>query len=355
MRSWEWQGVFEAFADPLLVLGPEGVAWSLNDKLSDWLGRSDGGVGIYWTTLLAPRGEVRKSPIALSLEEKVAHTGDMEFGALPGVWQVTASPLRIGDRLQGGVVVALKEISEEKRRQDLYLRASQLAEVGQLAGGVAHEINTPLASIALRAESLLRKAQDPTLSAVPAFQRFPRYLEAIDRETFRCKKIIGALLDFARSGQPQARSIDLNAVAEGASELVAHELKQRSVTLVRRLDSSLPVIVADDGRLRQALLALLVNALDASPQGGVIEIETARAGPGHVSFSVADGGRGIPAEDLPRVFDPFFTTKPMGSGVGLGLAMCRGIVTAHGGFLDVESEAGRGSRFTVRLPVEGEV
>jgi signal transduction histidine kinase len=353
MRAWEWQGVFEAFADPLLVLGPEGVTWSLNDRLAEWLCRSDGGIGIYWTTLLAPKGSVPDCPISRSLEEKAPHAGEMEFGALPGVWQVTASPLRSSDRLAGGVVVAMKEITQDKRRQEMLLRASQLAEVGQLAGGIAHEINTPLASIALRAESLLRKAQDPALQAVPTFERFPKYLEAIDRETFRCKKIIAALLDFARSGQPQARSIDLNAVAEAAGELIAHELKQRSVTLVRNLDPSLPVIVADDVRLRQALLALLVNALEASSPGGVVEIATSQAGPAEVLFSVTDGGRGISPEDLPRVFDPFFTTKPMGSGIGLGLAMCRGIVLAHGGSVAVESEPGRGARFTVRLPVEG--
>ena len=218
---------------------------------------------------------------------------------------------------------------------------------------MAHEINTPLASIALRAESLLKTAADPQLQAVDSFKNFPRYLKTIDEEIFRCKKIIGALLEFSRVRRPETRITDLNALAEKATDLVGHQMMLKQVTLSLKLEASLPHIRADDGQLRQALIALLMNALDATPAGGHVEVETHRDGADTVVLTVADDGSGISPENLDKIFTPFFTTKPVGQGTGLGLAICHGIVASHGGKIRVDSEIGRGTRLSLVLPVSG--
>jgi signal transduction histidine kinase len=241
-------------------------------------------------------------------------------------------------------------VSELKENQERLLQAVRLADVGQLAAGVAHEINTPLASMALRAESLLQSAQDPRLLAIESFKNFPRYLKTIDEEVFRCKKIIGALLEFSRSRKPEVRITDLNALAERATELVDHQMRLKQVTLSLLLEPNLRRIEADDGQIRQVLIALLMNALDATSAGGHVVVETREDSEQSVSLSVTDDGAGIPTENLPKIFSPFFTTKPIGQGTGLGLAVCHGIVAAHGGEMRVESEVGRGTRFAMILP-----
>ncbi|PYQ00320.1 MAG: hypothetical protein DMF83_28390 [Acidobacteria bacterium] len=220
---------------------------------------------------------------------------------------------------------------------------------------MAHEINTPLASIALRAESLLKVASDARLQAIDSFKNFPRYLKTIDEEIFRCKKIISALLEFSRVRRPETRVTDLNALAEKATDLVGHQMKLKQVTLSLKLETGLAHIRADDGQLRQALIALLMNALDATPPGGHVEVETHGDGADTVVLTVADDGSGISPENLDKIFNPFFTTKPVGQGTGLGLAICHGIVASHGGEIRVDSELGRGTRLSLVLPVSGGV
>jgi two-component system, NtrC family, sensor kinase len=252
------------------------------------------------------------------------------------------------------LVVILKDVTELKEQRERMLQGARLADIGLLAAGVAHEINTPLASIALRAESLQRSAADPAFQSIEAFKKFPRYLKTIEEEIFRCKKIIGALLEFSRTRPREVKSVDLNQLAEKAVDLVSHQMRLKQVALSLQLDPRLPVIEADDGQLRQALLALLMNALDATPPQGHVGIETRREGDKRVSLSVIDDGSGIAPENIDKVFSPFFTTKPLGEGTGLGLAICHGIVSAHGGEIRVESEVGKGTRIALELPIKSE-
>jgi two-component system NtrC family sensor kinase len=259
---------------------------------------------------------------------------------------VTTAPFGAGQ----GLVALLKDLTRHKLEQEQALLAARLADVGRLAAGVAHEINTPLASIALRAESLLKSAEDPRLQAIESFKNFPRYLKSIDEETFRCKKIIGALLEFSSSRKRDAHDVDLNLLAERAADLLGHQMKLKQVALALELAPELPPVPADDGQLRQVLVALLINALDATPAGGHVAIKTQRDGE-RVILAVSDDGAGIPEDVRDRIFTPFFTTKPLGKGTGLGLAICHGIVSAHGGEIRVESEVGHGTRVSVALPL----
>ena len=343
----QWERTFDAIVDPIALLDRSGRVLRANRgfgravdlSLQDIIGRS-------YVALLGepPNGD----PVAESLADGVSRTREVRYPLLFGVQQVTTSPYTEGGA--GGVVVIVKDVSERREQEERILLASRLADIGQLAAGVAHEINTPLASIALRAESLLKAAEDPRLVAVDSFKNFPRYLKTIDEEIFRCKKIIGGLLDFSRVRPPEVRETDINNIAEKAADLVGHQMKLKQITVAVSLDPDLPLVQADDGQIRQALVALLMNALDATAAGGRVEVATQR-GPGDaITLSVADTGAGIPPETLDKIFSPFFTTKPVGQGTGLGLAICHGIVTSHGGDIRVESELAKGTRVSIILP-----
>ena len=345
----DWERTFDAMVDPMALVDLQGTVVRANVGLARALDRRIGEVvGHAYAELLGgplPASSGRASatcPIAQSLADQQPRTEEARYQRLPGLRLVTTSPLRDAHGASRGLVVNLKDVGELKEQQERMTLASRLADIGQLAAGVAHEINTPLASIALRAESLLKSAEDPRLTAIDSFRNFPRYLKTIDEEIFRCKKIISALLDFSRARKPEVRDTDLNALVERAADLVRHQMKLKHVALEATLDAGLPTIAADDGQLRQALIALLMNALDATPPGGRIEVATRREGDEAVALTVADTGVGIPPEHLDKIFNPFFTTKPVGQGTGLGLAICHGIVTSHGGEMRVTARWTRG-------------
>jgi signal transduction histidine kinase len=345
----DWETAFDAVVDPVAIVNADGtvrranlaLARELSVEIRDVVGRP-------LSELLGKaQGE---DPLALCLADGVPRTAEVRYARLPGLYLVTTSPLERDAAGAGGAVATFKDVSGQREQQERLLQASRLADVGQLAAGVAHEINTPLASIALRAEALLRHVEDPGLAAQPAFEKFPRYLRAIDEEIFRCKKIIGALLDFSRTRPPEVRSTDLNALCENAADLLGHQMRLKQVRLDLRLQPGLTRLQADEGQLRQVLVGLLMNALDASTASGTVRVETAREGD-EVRLLIADEGTGISPENLDKVFTPFFTTKPPGRGTGLGLAVCHGVVTAHGGRIELQSEVGRGTQVSVLLPL----
>ena len=353
----EWERTFDSIVDPVMVLDGGGRVVRANLQMARALGRGiEEVVGKPYAALLGPAvpgtgdrfAAEAEDPIAFSLADGAPRNVEARYGRLPGLHEIRISAL--GEGRNEGVVVMLKDVSDRREQQERLQRSARLADIGQLAAGVAHEINTPLASIALRAESLLKAAEDPRLLAIDSFKNFPRYLKTIDDEIFRCKKIIGALLDFSRARRPEVRETDLNQLAEKAADLVGHQIKLKQVALELALDPSLPAVTADDGQLRQCLLALLMNALDATAAGGRIVLSSGRGADGRTHLTVEDTGAGIPREHLEKIFNPFFTTKPVGQGTGLGLAICHGIVAAHGGEIQVESEVGRGTRMTVVLP-----
>ena len=353
----EWETTFDSILDPIIVIEGGGRIIRANVAMARALGRTVQDLhGRIYSELVGPAvagtgdrfpGEP-VDPIAESLADGKSRQTETRYGKLAGLHEITVSPL--GEERGAGLVVILKDVSERRDHQERMQRTGRLADIGQLAAGIAHEINTPLASISLRAESLMKSAQDPQLLAVESFKNFPRYLKTIDEEIFRCKRIIGALLDFSRSRRPEVRDTDLNQLAEKAADLVGHQIKLKQVTLELALEPALPPVTADDGQMREALLSLLMNALDATAAGGKITVSTARAEGNMVTVSVSDTGMGIAPENLDKVFTPFFTTKPVGQGTGLGLSACHGIVTAHGGEMRVEREIGRGTRMTMLLP-----
>jgi two-component system, NtrC family, sensor kinase len=216
---------------------------------------------------------------------------------------------------------------------------------------VAHEINNPLAGIRTYAR-LLRRQFAAGTAAPPTPEQAAetdRILQMVDGEAGRCGDIVRNLLAFSRQTGARLTEEDVAPIVERCRMLLKHQAEMLGVTLEARAAADLPRIVCDAGQVQQVILALAMNALEATPSDGRVSIEAARDGDG-VKLVVADTGWGIPKEHLDRIFEPFFTTKEAGKGVGLGLAVVYGIVSGHHGRIDVESEPGRGTTFTVRWP-----
>ncbi len=225
-------------------------------------------------------------------------------------------------------------------------RAEHLAALGKVAAGIAHEINNPLAGMQNCVRTLVRGPRDER-------QRL-QYLEMLQEGLGRVGRIVSRLLNFARESRPCLVKTEIAPVVTRALAMLEHELAARDITCSVALDAAHPALVADPAQLEQVFLNVLMNAVDAMPGGGTLTVASGQRRVRDDRFlevRVADTGVGIPPEDLPRVFDPFFTTKDVGRGTGLGLSVSYGIVRAHDGFIEVESEVGKGSTFTVVLPV----
>ena len=241
------------------------------------------------------------------------------------------------------LVVERREAEIYKSRLQEQLRhADRLATIGQLAAGVAHELNEPLANV-LGFAQLAKK--EPGVPATAAGD-----LEKIIKTSLHAREIIHKLLVFSRQTPLQMTQVNLNQVVEEGLHFLESQCTKAGIELVRSLEPNLPEISADPSQLQQVLVNLVVNAIQASPSGGKLTIETHR-GPDFVSVAVADTGMGMTEEIKSKLFTPFFTTKDVDQGTGLGLAVVHGIVTSHRGVIRVESDAGRGSRFEVQLPV----
>jgi two-component system NtrC family sensor kinase len=228
--------------------------------------------------------------------------------------------------------------------QDQLVQSEKLASLGQLAAGVAHELNNPLGTILLYSD-ILKKETSPD---------FPHAddLDTILKETKRCKGIVSALLEFARQNQVIAQPTDLNSLILSVVDLQVKNCEALSVEIHLKLDPKLPKIQADPGQLIQVVVNLIENALDAMPDGGQINIQTSKGPEGMVTAEFEDTGTGISAENLSKLYTPFFTTKPVGKGTGLGLAIVYGIIKMHRGQIYVQSELNKGTKFTIQLPIK---
>jgi two-component system, NtrC family, sensor kinase len=249
--------------------------------------------------------------------------------------------------------------AELKMRQQFEGRlrnADRLAGLGRLSAGLAHEIGSPLNVISGRAESLLRHFGDN--------EQARRSLQDISTQSERIVNIVRDMLDFARMKTPRRAPTSLDEVVHTVLDLAAPQLASGRVSVQVGVPAELPAVVADNDQLQQVFLNLVLNALDAMQGGGTLHIRAAERLSPHpdqggrprrcVAIDFEDTGVGIPAENLDRLFDPFFTTKEPGKGTGLGLSVSYGIIEEHGGWFDVDSHPGRGTRMTVYLPLDAE-
>lgn len=251
------------------------------------------------------------------------------------------APLKDGEHTVG-VVVIIEDITEFRRLLDQSIQQEKLAEVGRLSAGLAHEINNPLAVISYGAQLILREEIGTDVREAA---------ERIESETERLATLTGGLLSFSRAQGSVKRWIDLNTVVEDVMRLVRYQFQRQSLKLETDL-APLPRIFADDNRLKQVLINLMLNAAQAMGREGSLRVSTRLpADRDWVELDVADTGPGMTAEVRDRIFEPFFSTKKEGEGTGLGLYICRNIVQEHEGRIEVASTLGEGTSFHIRLPV----
>ncbi|WP_052813217.1 sensor histidine kinase [Desulfonatronum thioautotrophicum] len=231
------------------------------------------------------------------------------------------------------------------------IQAHKLAAFGQLSTGVAHEINNPLAIINEEAgwlEDLLAKEESRDFTYRG---EFTESLRIIIKQTHRCGDITGKLLRFAENMDSNIREVDLNELLDEVVGILEKDAALRSIVIERDFDANLSKMYSDSAQLRQLVLNLINNALDAVERDGTVVVGTRSKGADWVVITVKDDGCGIPEDHLHRLFEPFFTTKPPGKGAGLGLSICYGIATKLGGVISVDSAVAKGSTFTVTLPL----
>jgi two-component system NtrC family sensor kinase len=245
-----------------------------------------------------------------------------------------------------------QKTGELERAYRSLTQSEKMASLGKLAAVVAHEINNPLAGI-LTYSKLASRLVDKGLDQPPRRDDAKRYMQIIEGESRRCGGIVKNLLTFARQTPINPQKNDLNAIIERCLLLVGHQMDLQSIELQKKLDPQLPPLYCDAGQVQQALLVILMNAVEAMPQGGRLGVESSYDRARCLGCAVVrDEGPGIPSEVLSHIFEPFFTTKEEGKGTGLGLAIALGIVQQHGGSIEVTSNAQKGTTFTVLLPEE---
>ncbi|MDD5288290.1 MAG: ATP-binding protein [Dehalococcoidales bacterium] len=248
---------------------------------------------------------------------------------------------------------AYQELSQShqqlKESQEQLIQAEKLTSLGQLAASIAHEVNNPLSGVLIYTQLLAKKMKGDGVSREIALE----YLSKMEAELNRSTKLIRNLLDFARQSPPAFRQININEVVNRAFDLAAHTAKMQKVLVIKELESSLPDVTADFDQLQQVCTNLILNAIQAMPEGGKLTIRTS-VDKNYLKIVVQDTGYGISPDNMRKLFTPFFTTKQEVKGVGLGLAISYGIIQRHYGRIDVQSKEKEGTTFTVYLPLKFE-
>jgi signal transduction histidine kinase len=269
-----------------------------------------------------------------NLDKRVKVSSKDEIGQLATAFN------KMAGKLQESYHNLKKEIIEREKVQEQLARSEKLAILGQLAGGIGHELRNPLGSIKNAAYFLKMVLEKPE-------PEVKETLEILEKEVAASEHIISSLLDFARSKPPARSKVDVNDLLQ---EVISHTIIPERIKIVSNLDKSLPQILADPDQLIQVFKNLMLNALQAMPETGQLVIRSETLPPSLVAISFADSGVGISRENQKKLFEPLFTTKA--KGIGLGLAITKTLVEGHGGTVEVQSELGEGSIFTVRLPIK---
>ena len=297
-------------------------------------------------------GQPLDEVLPVELAQEISSRGDAE--QITGIYKqrlkhqghamvvnVSITPLvsKSGERI--GRLLLFDDVTQRERMEEQMSQTEKLTSLGLLAAGVAHEVNTPLAVISSYIQMLAKQ--------MPEGDPRQAIIEKIVKQTFRASEIVNNLLNFSRTGPSALADVDVNRVVEETLSLVAHPLKTSQIRVVKHLGEGLPAVRGSANKLQQVFLNLFLNARDAMPSGGVLEVKTA-AHNGSVEIEVADTGNGIPRDHIHKIFDPFFTTKPGGRGTGLGLSVSYGIIKEHAGKIDVRSAPGRGTSFHLEFP-----
>lgn len=279
---------------------------------------------------------------------------------------ISGYPLRRDEYGKRNVLVVWKDVTQamtpvlDRQAQDIRqtfsetLRQDKMVALGKLASAAVHEINNPIQGI-LTFAKLIRQSLHKESYSIKERERFCSYLDLIATESARCGKILRNLLSFARKGDLRRSQVDLGGLFDEIMLLMEHRMKLQGIGFCREKANSIPLIYGDRDQIKQGLLNLILNAVEAMPCGGFLSLSADTHPDGeHVVIKIEDTGVGIPKHVQSKIFEPFYTTKEDGKGVGLGLSVVYGIVAQHGGTVEVESEQGQGTTFTLTLPMSSE-
>ena len=336
------ENIVESLNVGVLAIDLEGTVEAWNTRMEQLFGvaRNDA-VG-------RPLGEL----LPAELVQEIATRGDQE--QVTGIYKhrlvhqgksvvinVSITPLVGKSAERIGRLLLFDDVTQRDRMEEQLTQTEKLTSLGLLAAGVAHEVNTPLAVISNYIQMLAKQMPEGD----------PRHtiIDKIVKQTFRASEIVNNLLNFSRTGPGELADVDLNRVVEETLSLVAHPLKASQIQVVKQLTEGIPPVRGSANRLQQVFLNLFLNARDAMPSGGMLEVRSAVHN-GSVEVEVVDTGNGITREHIHKIFDPFFTTKTSGRGTGLGLSVSYGIIKEHAGKIDVRSTPGRGTSFHVEFP-----
>ncbi|MEW6455778.1 MAG: ATP-binding protein [Acidobacteriota bacterium] len=258
------------------------------------------------------------------------------------LFDVSRSSFLGEDDVYMGTIFMFEDITDKITIQQQLITSERLASIGLLAAGIAHEINTPLTGISSYIQYLLKTPSED--------EKLPEILKKIESQTERVGRIVKSLLSFSRQGRPSVQKIKLEEMISDIISLLDYKIKKSRIDLNLALKESL-MVWGDRDKLQQVFLNIISNAIDAMSKGGVLSIDIQET-KGNAIIRIQDTGIGIKKEHLPRIFDPFFTTKGFGKGTGLGLSISYGIIKEHGGDIEVQSEEGKGTTFTIELPIE---
>jgi PAS domain S-box-containing protein len=288
--------------------------------------------------------------------DRVFQTGEIQqaelevtLGGEVRSFRLSKIPMRLDGDAISHVITIGEDVTESRRTQGQIMQSEKLAAIGQLAAGVMHEINNPLATISACVAAITGRLTSLNQREKAAVEE---YLEIIDKEVDRCTRIVDGLLDFSRPKGKTKAPVVLNALVDETLFLLKHHRRFKRLTVSRELDPRLPTTTGNAEQLTQVLMALMLNAVDAMDDRGRLTVRTGRSlhHSDEVVLEIEDNGIGIPRGDQSKIFEPFYTTKPPGRGTGLGLSICYGIVEEHRGRIEVDSQPGRGSIFRVYLP-----
>ena len=284
-----------------------------------------------------------------NLDQTVSIRSHDELGELSGSFNNMISELkRSRDAIEEWTQTLEHRVRERTQElqqvQDQLIRAGKMAALGELAAGVAHEINNPLTGVLTFSSLMLKKVDENN--------PWKKDLENIVQQTTRCRNIVRGLLDFARQRKPDKKEWDIHTLIDRTVTLVENQARFQNIKIVKQFKTDIGMLFVDGDQIQQVFMNIIINAADAmAGDGGTLTIKTnMKDGMAEVSFT--DSGCGMPKEHLSKLFAPFFTTKETGKGTGLGLAISYGIIQSHNGEIDVESEVGKGSTFRIRLPIE---
>src|SRR5271167_3014179 len=336
------ENIVESLNVGVLAVDLEGTVEAWNTRMEQLIGvaRNDA-VGRPLSELLPPE-----------LVQEIAARGDQE--QITGIYKhrlvhqgrsvvinVSITPLVGKSAERIGRLLLFDDVTQRDRMEEQLTQTEKLTSLGLLAAGVAHEVNTPLAVISNYIQMLAKQMPEGD----------PRHtiIDKIVKQTFRASEIVNNLLNFSRTGPGELADVDLNRVVEETLSLVAHPLRASQIQVVKQLTEGIPPVRGSANKLQQVFLNLFLNARDAMPTGGMLEVRSV-AHNGSVEIEVADTGGGITRENIHKIFDPFFTTKTSGRGTGLGLSVSYGIIKEHAGKIDVRSTPGRGTSFHVEFP-----